>query len=58
MEPGSAQESEGPARLVYDENHHLPLKERFERILEFWLNDQLFHLQPPSARALLVEGPY
>ena len=43
------------ALLVYNEHQHLPLNERFERILEFWLNEQLFSLQPQSARALLVE---
>ena len=43
------------ARLVYNENRDLPLNERFERILEFWLNQHLFRLQPESARALLVE---
>ena len=43
------------ARLVYNENRDLPLNERFERILEFWLNQELFRLQPQSARALLVE---
>ena len=43
------------ARLVYNENRDLPLNERFERILEFWLNQHLFRLQPQSARTLLVE---
>ena len=43
------------ARKIYNENRHLPLTERFERILEFWLNEKLFRLQPESARALLVE---
>ena len=43
------------ARLVYNENRDLPLNERFERILEFWLNQELFRLQPQSAGALLVE---
>ena len=43
------------ARLVYNENRDLPLNERFERILEFWLNQELFRLQPQSAQALLVE---
>ena len=43
------------ARNVYEENRHLPLNERFERILEFWLNQHLFRLQPESAQALLVE---
>ena len=43
------------ALLVYNEHQHLPLNERFERILEFWLNQQLFRLPPQSARALLVE---
>ena len=43
------------ARIIYNENRHLQLNERFERILEFWLNQELFRLQPESARALLVE---
>ena len=43
------------ALLVYNEHQHLPLNERFERILEFWLNEQLFSLQPQPAQALLVE---
>ena len=43
------------ARLIYNENRHLMLNERFERILEFWLNQELFRLQPQSAQALLVE---
>ena len=43
------------ARNVYEENRHLLLPERFERVLEFWLNQELFRLQPESARALLVE---
>ena len=43
------------ARIIYNENKHLPLTETFERILEFWLNQELFRLQPESARALLVE---
>ena len=43
------------ALLVYNEHQHLPLNERFERILEFWLNEQLFRLQPQSAQVLLVE---
>ena len=43
------------ARMAYNENRDLPLNERFERILEFWLNQELFRLQPQSAGALLVE---
>ena len=50
-----AQHRRVQARLVYNENQHLPLNERFERILEFWLNQHLFRLQPPSAQALLVK---
>ena len=50
-----AQHRRVQARLIYNENRHLMLNERFERILEFWLNQDLFRLQPESARALLVE---
>ena len=50
-----AQHERVRARLVYNEHQHLPLNERFERILEFWLNQHLFHLQLESARTLLVE---
>ena len=50
-----AQHRRVQARLAYNENRDLPLNERFERILEFWLNQHLFRLQPPSAQALLVE---
>ena len=50
-----AQHRRVQARLIYNENRHLMLNERFERILEFWLNQELFRLQPQSAQALLVE---
>ena len=50
-----AQHRRVQARNVYDENQHLVLTERFEKILEFWFNLELFRLQPESARALLVE---
>ena len=50
-----AQHRRVQARLIYNENRHLMLNERFERILEFWLNQDLFSLQPQSAQALLVE---
>ena len=43
------------ARLVHNKNKDLPLNEIFERILEFWLNQRLFRLQPKSAQAQLVE---
>ena len=49
-----AQHRRVQAHNVYNGNRHLPLNER-ERILEFWLNEKLFRLQPESARALLVE---
>ena len=50
-----AQHRRVQARIIYNENRHLMINERFERILEFWLNQELFRLQPESARALLVE---
>ena len=50
-----AQHRRVQARNIYNENRHLPLTERFERILEFWLKEELFRLQPESARDLLVE---
>ena len=36
------------ARTIHNENQHLLLNERFERILEFWLNQELFRLQCPN----------
>ena len=50
-----AQHRRVQARNIYNENRHLQLNEKFEKILEFWLNQHLFRLQPESARALLVE---
>ena len=35
-----AQHRRVQARNAYDENKHLPLNERFERILEFWLHER------------------
>ena len=50
-----AQHRRVQARNVYNENRHLPLNERFERILEFWFNQELCRLQPLSAADLLME---
>ena len=41
-----AQHRRVQALNVYNENRHLMLNERFARILEFWLNQDLFLLQP------------
>ena len=50
-----AQHRKVMARRIYNENQHLPLNMRFEKILEFWCDMQLFRLQPQSAQSLLVE---
>ena len=40
---------------IYDDNRHLDLEERFERVLEFWYEQTLFRLQPQEVQALLVD---
>ena len=40
---------------TFNANRHLNLVEQFERILEFWVNQELFNYQPAKAQDVLTE---
>ena len=40
---------------TYNDNIHLDLMERFERVLEYWVVQTLFNFKPHEAQELLVE---
>ena len=45
------------ALTIYNANRHtMDLEEQLERILEFWVNEELFSYQPARAQQVLTEN--